>query len=563
MKDLILKYALQNAVKYDGKANPGAVIGKVLSENPELKKEIASISKEIQKIVKEVNLMKLEKQKENLKRLAPELLEGKKEEKERVLQELENAEKGKVVMRFEPSPSGPLHIGHAFTLGLNSEYCRMYGGKLILRIADTNPENIDESAYELIPKDAQWVTKNNVKEFYVQSDRLRIYYEHAEELIKKGYAYVCACEPEKFKEASLRQMPCPCRGISKKENLERWKKMFSGYKEGEAVVRIKTSLDDRNPAMRDWPALRIKEASHARQKKKFRVWPLLNFAVAIDDHLMEITHTIRAKEHMDNEKRQKFIFDYMGWKTPKHLYIGRINFTDLRVSCSKTRPLIENGTYNGWDDIRLPFLGALRRRGYQPDAFIRYAVDVGVSQTDKLVSSDEFFKALNAFNREVIDPKAERYFFIEEPKEILIENAPEQDIELDLHPDHKTGGRKFKTKDAFCIANEDYKQLKEKKLYRLMDCLNFRKQKGKFVFDSLDYGKYRESGDLIIHWLPKNAGDTAHAEILMPDGKLKKGIAEKGVSKLKAGGIIQFERFGFCRLDEKKKDKLIFWFAHR
>ncbi len=559
MKDLILKYALQNAVRYNGKANPGAVIGKVLSENPSLKSKIKEIAKEVQKTVKEVNSMRLEKQIEKLKEKAPGLLEEKKQEKKRALPELENAEK--VVMRFEPSPSGPLHIGHAFTLSLNSEYCRLYNGKLILRISDTNPENIYEKAYELIPKDANWVTKNNIKEFYHQSDRLEIYYKHAEDIIKRGHAYVCTCKPEDFKSFILKQTPCPCRNLNEKENLERWRMMFSKYKEGQAVVRIRTDLKHNNPAMRDWPALRIKEAKHHKQKKKFRVWPLLNFAVAIDDHLMGVTHTIRAKDHMDNEKKQKFIFDYMSWKMPKHLYIGRINFKDMKVSCSKTRPLIENKTYDGWDDIRLPFLGALKRRGYQPDAFIKYALDVGVSQTDKLVSANEFFKALNAFNKEIIDPKANRYFFIEDPKEIVIKNAPEQTVELDLHPDNKKKGRKFKTKDKFYITNEDHKKLKENKLYRLMDCLNFRKQKEDFVFDSLEYKKYKENGEIIIHWLPK--GKLIKTEILMPDKKLKKGLAEEGVSKLKVNDMIQFERFGFCRLDKKEKNKLIFWFAHK
>jgi len=558
MKDLILKYALQNAVRYNGKANLGAVIGKVLSENPALKRKIKEVSKEIQRIIKEVNSISLEKQKEKLEKLAPKLLHEKKKEKKRVLPALEDAKK--VVMRFEPSPSGPLHIGHAFTLSLNSEYCRKYDGKLILRIADTNPENIYEKSYELIPKDANWVTKNNIKEVFHQSDRLKTYYKYAEELVKKGHAYVCTCKAENFREAMLKQLACPCRNISEKENLERWKKMFSSYKEGDAVVRIKTNLHDKNPAMRDWPALRIKEGKHHKQKKKFRVWPLLNFAVAVDDHLMNITHTIRAKEHMDNEKRQKFVFDFMGWKMPKHLYIGRINFKDLRVSCTKTRPLIENKTYTGWDDVRLPFLEALKRRGFKPDAFIKYALDVGVSQADKLVSGEEFFKALNAFNKDIIDPNAYRYFFIEEPKEILIKNAPEQNVELDLHPDNKKRGRKFKTKDKFYISAEDYKKLKEGKLYRLMNCLNFKKLKGKFVFDSLEYAKFKEKGESIIHWLPKEK--LIKTEILMPNGKLKKGLSEEGVSKLKVNDVIQFERFGFCRLD-KKTDKLIFWFAHK
>lgn len=558
MKDLILKYSLQNAVRYNGKANPGAIIGKVLSENPSLKKDIARISKEIQKIVKEVNSMKAEEQKEKLEKLAPELLEKKKEEKKKTLPELEDAKK--VVMRFEPSPSGPLHIGHAFTLSLNSEYCRKYNGKLILRISDTNPENIYEKSYELIEKDAKWVTKDNIKVVYHQSDRLKIYYKHAEELIKKGHAYVCTCKPEDFREAMLKQIPCPCR--NNKENLKRWKKMFSGYKEGHAVVRIKTNIKDKNPAMRDWPALRIKEAKHHKQKQKFRVWPLLNFAVAIDDHLMGVTHTIRAKEHMDNEKRQKFIYDYMAWKMPKHLYIGRINFKDLRVSCSKTRPLIEDGTYSGWDDIRLPFLEALKRRGYQPDAFIKYSLDVGLSQADKLVSGEEFFKSINAFNRNVIDSVSYRYFFIWNPVEIKIEKTPKQTVELDLHPDNEKGGRIFKITEKFIITRTDYKELKDNKLYRLMDNLNFRKKGKKFSFDSLGYNTFKEQGNKIMHWLPKDK-ELVNVEVLMPDGKIITGKGEGLLKDLKVGAIVQLERFGFCRLDEKKENKIVFWFAHK
>ena len=559
---MIRKYALQNAIKFNGKANLGAVIGRVLSENPELKNDIQKITKEIQGAIKEINKLSPEKQRKELETTAPELLKEKEKEKREGLAELKEAKKGKVVMRFEPSPSGPLHIGHAWTLGLNSEYCRMYDGKLILRIADTNPENIYEPSYRLIVEDANWVTKNNVKEVYVQSDRMGIYYSYAEDLVKKGYAYVCECKPEDFREITLKQIPCPCRDLDKKTHLERWKRMFKGYKEGEAVVRIKTNLKEKNPALRDWPAVRIKEAEHPRQGKKYRVWPMMNFAVAVDDHELGITHTIRAKEHMDNEKRQKFIYDYMGWKMPVHLYTGRINFKDLKVSCSKTRALIEKGLYSGWDDIRLPFLLALRRRGYQPEAFIKYALDVGASLNDKTVAAEEFFKTINAFDKEAIDDNSYRFFFIENPKKIKIENAPGQDIELDLHPDSKKGGRKFKTKDSFYIAEQDYKNLESNKLYRLMDCLNFTFKNNKFLFDSVDYQKYKKEGAAIIHWLPED-NKLVNVELLMPNNYLKKGLGEEGLAKLKEGDICQLERVGFARLDKKEKNKIVFWFAHR
>jgi glutamyl-tRNA synthetase len=560
MKQLILKYALQNAVKFNGKANPGAIIGKVLSENPDLKSKAKEVNKDIMQIVKEVNSLPLDKQKEKLKDLAPDLL--KKQKKVEKKKELPTFKEKKVVMRFEPSPSGPLHIGHAFTLSLNSELARKHKGKLIIRIADTNPENIYEKAYKLIPIDAEWITKNNVNDIIIQSDRLKLYYKYAEELIKKEHAYVCTCKAEDFRESMLKSIPCPCRHIRKQANVERWEKMLTTFKEGDAVVRIKTDITHKNPAMRDWPALRINLNSHPKQKTKYRVWPLMNFAVTIDDHELGITHAIRAKEHMDNEKRQKYLYDYLGWKMPEHLYIGRINFKDLRVSCSKTRPLIEDGTYTGWDDIRLPFLEALKRRGYHPDAFIKYALDVGISQTDKTTTGEEFFKAINAFNKDAIDSKSHRYFFIESPVEIKVSNAPMQNVELDLHPNNRKKGRKFSTTDKFYLTKEDHKNIKDNKLIRLMDCLNFKKEGKEFTFDSLDYNKFKEQGNLIIHWLPKEK-DLVNVEVIMPDNKIKKGLGEKGLKDLSEGQVIQFERFGFVRLDQKLGNKLVFWFAHK
>ena len=560
IKQTIRKYVLQNAIRYEGKANPGNIIGKVIGENPKLKSEGKDLMKQIQEIVKEVNKLGVEKQTEELQKMAPEMLEKKIIEKED-LKPLKNVKDGKVVMRFAPSPSGPMHIGHAYPLSLNSEYCRKLKGKLILRIEDTNPENIFPDAYKMIPEEAKWITKNNISEVFVQSDRMDIYYKYAEEIINKGHAYVCTCSAEKFREMKLKEIPCPCRNLKKEENLERWKKMFKEYKEGDAVLRIKTDITHKNPAMRDWPAFRINENEHPRQKKKYKVWPLMNFAVAVDDHEMGLTHTLRAKDHMDNEKRQKYLYDYMGWKMAETIYVGKINFEDMMVKCSQLKPLVQDKTYNGWDDIRLPFLAAMKRRGYVPEAFISYALDVGVTQNDKKVSKLEFFKQLDHFNKEALEPKSYRYFFIENPKEVVIEGAPAQEVELDLHPENKKGGRKFKTNDKFFLAEDDLKQMKEGKLYRLMDCLNCKKEGKKLIFDSTEYEKYKENGDKIIHWLPKNE-KVVHITVMLPDGNSKKGIGEASMAGLKTGDIIQMERFAFVRLDKKDKSKLEFWFAH-
>jgi len=561
MKEIIKKYALQNAIRYNGKATPGAVIGHILAEDPSLKSKAKEISKQVIKEIKEINKLSIEQQRELLQKQAPELLKEKKhKEKERTLPALKNPKN--VIMRFEPSPSGPLHIGHAYVLNLNSEYCRKYKGKLILRIGDTNPENIYEPAYKLIEEDANWVTKNNISKVIIQSERLEIYYKYMEKLLDLDKAYICTCNKEKYKELITESQACPCRHLPKQEQKKRWKKMFDGYEQGEAVARIKTDLADKNPAMRDFPVFRINDTKHPKQKDKFRVWPLMNMAVTVDDIETKVTHVIRAKDHHDNALRQKFIYNYLKEKPPEAIFVGRINFEGMPVSCSKTRPLIEKHTYKGWDDIRLPFLQALKRRGYKPKALTNYAIDVGISLNDKTVTKEEFFKTINAFNKDVIDKTAYRYFIITNPKLVKIENAFEQKIELDLHPDNKKRGRTFKTKDHFYITEQDYSSLKNKKLYRLMDCLNFTKESNKLIFHSTEYKKFKERGDKIIHWLPQQE-NLINVEILMPDNKKIKGLGETSMKSIKANQIIQAERFAFLRCDKKEKGKLTFWFTHK
>lgn len=560
LKKIVRKWALQNAAKYGGQADIGAVIGKILSERPELKKDLKNLTKDIKSIIKDVNSIPLERQINELGELAPGILEEKHEAK-RGLKPLPNV-KGDVVTRFAPSPSGALHMGHALVLALNSEYSRMYKGKFILRIEDTNPENIYEPAYRLIEDDTKWLTKGNVSEVVIQSDRLGVYYDCAETLLNMGKAYVCTCNPDMFRDYVTSMQACPCRELSKKEQLQRWDKMFSSYKPGEAVVRIKTDLKHNNPAMRDWPAMRINDHTHPRAKNEHRVWPLMNFSVAVDDYKLGVTHSIRGKDHIDNEKRQKFVYDYLGWKAPTHLYFGRINFLGMNLSATETRNKIEYGQYKDWDDIRLPFLLALRRRGYQPEAFIKYAVDMGISLADKTVSSEEFFKNLNSYNREIIEPKANRYFFIEDPVEIVVEGAPNQTIGIGYHPDYATRGkRSFNVSDKFIIAKEDFSKMGNNKTYRLMDCLNLVKRKNKLAFHSLEYKKYKEQGEFILHWLP-NDKRFIPVEVVMPDGSVKKGVGEENMRQLNAGDIVQLERFAFCRLDEKGK-KLVFWYTHK
>lgn len=563
MKDAVQKYALQNAVRHNGKPDEGAVLGAVLAHNSKLKSKIKELKAEIKKTVKEISKLSVDEQQEILKKIAPELLEEK-PVKKKELPEWKTARKVKFITRFEPSPSGPLHIGHAYVLGLVHAYTQMYDGKLIFRISDTNPENIDPNSYNLLEEDAKWLTNNKISEFMVQSNHMQIYYKYAEKLIELEKAYVCTCPAETYKTAySDKMKACPCRDIPKKENIERWKRMFREYKPGEAVLRIKTDIKHKNPALRDWAAFRINDFSHPRQGDAHRVWPLMNFSVVVDDIESKMTHIIRGKDHYDNAKKQEYVYKYLKKPVPETMFGGKINFEDMMIKCSKIRLRIEAGEFTSWDDIRLPFLAALRRRGYQAEAFVKFSIDIGPSKTDKTMTGEEYFTLLNSYNKDIIESKANRYFFISNPVEVEIKDAPEQKIEIELHPDYPERGKRiFKTKNNFLMAKDDFDSLKENKLYRLMDCLNFTKIGNELIFDSLEYEKYKKQGEKIMHWLPVQK-DLIEVVVLMPDATTERGFAETGVKKLKPGGICQLERFGFARLDEIKEGKYRFWFAHR
>jgi glutamyl-tRNA synthetase len=402
MKDFDKKakaYALKNAIHYNGKANPGAVISGLFAEGLK-KEEVKKYAKDINEIVNSVNKLSLEEQEKEYDKIKEIVSER---EHREGLEELPNVPKTGVIMRFAPAASGPMHLGHAITGMISSLYVKKYGGKFYLRIEDTNPEKVFVDCYTSFKEDCDWLF-GNVTEYIIQSDRMEVYYKYAEKLLKKNAAYVCTCSPEKFKGFSDLKENCPCRNNDLKENLYRWKKMLDkkkGYKQGEAILRFKSSMQDPNPAMRDFPLARINEHEHPRQKKKYRVWPLMNLSVTVDDIEYEMTHIIRAKEHMDNAKRQKMIYKVLGLekKFPWTYFMGRIKFTDLPLSKRKIVAAIESGDYEGWEDIRLPTLFALNKRGYKPEAFAKFSEQRGLTDVDKVIDSKEFFKIIDSFNK--------------------------------------------------------------------------------------------------------------------------------------------------------------------
>lgn len=392
-KEVIKAYALKNAAEHEGKAIMGSVINSLFNEG--LKKDrIKDIIPEINEVLDEINKMSLEEQKKHLSER--ENLIGHRKTREG-LPKLPEAKKGKVIMRFSPAASGPLHIGHFISNMISSLFVKKYGGKFYVRIEDTNPDEVMPACYKSFKEDCDWLF-GNVEEYIIQSNRMKIYYKYVEKLMNKNSVYVCTCNKDNFKELLIAKKPCPCRELEKKEQLKRWKKMLDkkGYKEGEAVLRFKSDLNNLNPAMRDFPLARINLTKHPRQGNKYKVWPLMNLAVTIDDIEYKMTHIIRGKDHMDNAKRQRMIYKALGKEKqyPWVFFMGRIKFSDLVLSKRKIAKAISEGKYEGWEDARLPTLASLRKRGYKPEAFAKLAEQRGLTDVDKLISQKDFFDAL-------------------------------------------------------------------------------------------------------------------------------------------------------------------------
>ncbi|MFT4249837.1 MAG: glutamate--tRNA ligase [Candidatus Woesearchaeota archaeon] len=552
LEQFIKQVLLDNAIKYEGETTPKAALGAVMREYPEYRGKTQEILALTKPLVEEINALSVEEQKQLLSTLggsgAPE-----KEEKNQWELEGEN-----LVLRFEPSPSGPMHIGHAYSLGVNHLLAARNDAKLILRIADTNPDNIYEPAYKLLEEDANWYTHQNIAEVIIQSDRLELYYTYAEQLLQRGHAYICTCEAEKSREHLKEQQACECRELSVGENIQRWELMKTTWEPGDAVMRLKTDLTHKNPAMRDFPLMRIHHGNHPRAGTKYAVWPLMNFSVFVDDVESNMTHILRAKDHADNAKRQEYLYKYFNKPIPETFFVGKINFTDLKLSTSQTRKLIDEGVYTGWDDIRLPFLPALRRRGYQAEAFLRLADEVGITQTDKTLSKEEYFKTINAYNKELIDAQANRAFLIQTPVLITIQGAPTITVQKAKHPDKKVGTRELVVGEDVYVDEEDLKE-PQGVIFRLIDAYNFQYINGSFVYLDSDVETYKQAPKKrILHYVP--AQEALEATLLTPDGRVHAAKAEKSVAEYEQDTIVQFERVGYARLDDKKT--FTFWYTH-
>ncbi|MBC5792504.1 MAG: glutamate--tRNA ligase [Nanohaloarchaea archaeon] len=558
LEELARKYALKNASEYGGECNPGAVIGQIMSEedfDPQKVQQVAG------KVCGEVNQLSVEEIEEELENYDYE----EKTHEHDPIPDLDVDEDEEVVVRFAPNPNGPPHIGHARGMVINGELKQKYEGKLILRFDDTDPRNKrplkteSADAYKMYQEDYDWLGYE-VDEVRYSSKNFDKYIEYAEKLIEKEKAYVCFCSQEEGSKYRREGEACPHRGKSVEENMADWEEMKNGeINEGEAVLKVKTDLDHKNPAVRDFAAFRIiEDPDHPITGDKYRVWPMLDLAGALEDHFMGTTHIVRGKDLRASTKRQKYIYDYFDWEYPDIRYWGNIQISgfDAPVSGSTLGNMIEQGELDGWDDARAPTLRALMKRGFQPEAIQEFFIDLGVTEKDIEASAE----TLESENRDIVDEKAARYFFVSDPIELTIEDVP-NDVqpEMQVHPDFPERGTR---KPEIERQGKEIKLLVEKNdleegFLRLKGLCNLEitdVEKGRAVYREGDHKLALEKEADIVHWCPR---DSEEAKVSMPNGSIVEGVLEP--SNIDNGEVVQFERFGFVRRERNSE----FYFAHQ
>ena len=558
LKNEIRKFSLQNAFEHGGKTQEKIVLSKILGTRPEFRSKVKEITGIISEIVSSVNQISLDEQRKEIEEKFPELLKPKEKVEEREgLPPLVGAEQGKVITRFPPEPNGYPHIGHAKAAIINSEYAKMYGGKCILRMDDTNPEAERMEYHAAIKVGLDWL---GVKFDIIKntSDDMELFYEKGIELINSDKAYVCTCKREVISQNRKEREACKCSFADIKNNNQGWQKMFDKFKPGEAIVRFRGDMKSDNAVMRDPVLFRIIHEKHYTLGEKYKVWPSYDFAVAIEDSKDGITHAFRSKEFELRKDLIDAILDALGMRKPSQGFFSRLEFKGMPISKRILKPLIEEGKVSWYDDPRLPTLEALRRRGIKAEAIKKFILSLGLTKANTLAP----FDALEAFNRKFVDSDSIRLFMVIKPKKLKVSELPFSFIEIPNHPVKDMGKRKIELDENFLISFEDAQTLKEGSEIRLLGLGNISITK---VGEDLE-GKFIENENSNIpkiQWVPQK--NSHEIKLLIPnqlfieDEFNESSLEELDVYtephylKLKEGEEIQFVRFGYCRKDSQNQ----------
>ena len=378
----------------------------------------------------------------------------------------------KIHTRFPPEPNGYLHIGHCKAICVDFGMAKKYKGICNLRMDDTNPAKEDNEYVDAIKEDIHWLGFDWDDRFFFGSDYFERTYELAEDLIRKGLAYVCELTPEQFKEYRgdlTHPAVSPYRDRPIEESLDLFHRMRDGeFEEGQYTLRAKIDLASGNFNMRDPVLYRIRKLEHHRQGTKWCVYPMYDLAHPIQDALEGITHSFCSLEFENHRPLYNWVIENCDVpSTPRQIEFARLNITNTVLSKRYLRYLVENGIVDGWDDPRMPTLCGLRRRGYTPESIIDFIGRVGVSKANSMVNIELLEHCL----RENLNQTAERRIAVINPIKLIIDNYPDDKVEYFEVPnnqnDPEAGTRKVPFSKEIFIDSDDFAEVPPPKFFRL------------------------------------------------------------------------------------------------
>ncbi|MGD0395939.1 MAG: glutamate--tRNA ligase [Nitrososphaerales archaeon] len=548
--------ALLNAARYGGRAEVGAVVGRVLAEFPELRHSAGEVTKMVRSAVERINRLSFSEQETLLKEKYPDAEKSAEKEGRVGLPPLPNAVKGETAFRIPPEPSGFMTIGHAMAFTINYIYAETYDGELWLRFEDTNPKKVALRYYESFRQGIKWLGIRLDHEKNI-SDDMDLIYGYGRRLIQEDKAYSCSCDQEKVKQLRFDGKACVHRDAPIERSLAVWEKMLAKkVGEGESVIRFKGDMQNLNYSLRDPNLFRVIQKAHPITGERYILWPTYYLANSIEDEVCGITHVLRSSEFSSELQRQ--IREALGFRALDVIQFSRFNFKGTPVHKRLLRPLVEEKLVSGWDDPRMPTIEGLKRRGVIPEAIREFTLQVGYTKSEH----EYDWSLLLSVNRKLLDPRSKRIFFVPDPVELSVEGAPKRKVAIPFHPEMELGERDIATSDRFFVPRSDLMAMKKGTTFRLMDLYNVE------LTSAGAKPKARYAGEELVREMKKLQwvnSESVEVKVLEPgllfneEGVFNKdslgeakGLAEAAFASLKTGEIVQFPRFGFCRVDSAR-----------
>lgn len=430
----------------------------------------------------------------------------------------------RVHTRFPPEPNGYLHIGHAKAIYIDFGTAKKYGGLCNLRMDDTNPSKEKTTYVEAIKEDVKWLGYDWDDRFYYASDFFEDMYLFAEELIQKDLAFVCeqTAEEVRLSRGTLTQSgtPSPWRDRDPAESLDLFRRMRAGeFPDGSITLRAKIDMSSGNMNMRDPVIYRIMRATHHRTGDDWLIYPMYDFAHPIEDAMEHITHSLCTIEFEDHRPLYDWVIENCSVPSnPRQIEFAPLGINYTVMSKRKLRIMVEEGIVDGWDDPRLPTLCGMRRRGYTPEAIIKFNQRNGVSKVPSTVE----FDFLEFCVREDLNERATRVMGVLDPIKLTIENYPEDMNEtfiVDNHPQYPDqGNHEISFSRHLWIERDDFMEEPARKYFRLYPGNEVR-LRAAYIVRCTGCNKDEEGNitEVLAEYIPESKGGVA------PDGQKVKG----------------------------------------